>query len=76
LQTFSTFHLCNLWSDDLKAHILQAKFPHIWTKKNHPKVHILCMGLSLKAVMAISCVPDTHFPSIKQNLIQMHCSFK
>jgi hypothetical protein len=29
LQTFSTFHLCNLWSDDLKAHILQAKFPHI-----------------------------------------------
>jgi hypothetical protein len=76
LQTFSTFSFVWLGEGWPHAHILQGKFPHIWTKKTHSEVHVLCMEMSLKAVLDISCVPDAHFPSRKQILKQMHCSLK
>jgi len=51
LQNFSTFSSVWLWEGWPHAHILQGTFQHIWTKKNHSKVHVLCMRMTLKAVL-------------------------
>lgn len=45
-------------------------------QEHHWKVCVLLMVLSLKAVFCISRVSDSVFPSLKQNLTQMCCSFK
>jgi hypothetical protein len=52
-----------------------ASFKGIFRTSEVRKTIQKCFGLSLKAVLDISGVPDAHFPSMKQNLIQMHCSF-
>ena len=63
--------LCNnLSGDSLNIHSLQLKLN--W--ENHPEVCVHAMALSLKAAFE-QLIPDSVFPSLKQSLTQMHCTF-
>jgi hypothetical protein len=50
-------------------------FPMFQSRK---PLRSLCypMPMPLKAVLSILCVSNAVFPSLKQNLMQVHCSFK
>jgi hypothetical protein len=76
LQTFSMFHLCNLWSIDLNAHNLRLKFSHIRIKKSLQMSVFSPWYCHLKAVLSIPCISDEIFLILRQNLTQMHFSFK
>jgi hypothetical protein len=65
-----------MWRDDLNAHSLQLKFPKFKPRESHSKVCVLPMALSPKAVLSISCISNAVFPILKQELMQMLCSFK
>jgi len=74
---FLHIFICVTWGGMTScSHPSKEVSAHLNQKKKNSKVHVLCMRMSLKTVLDISCVPDSHFPSMKQILIQMHCSFK
>jgi hypothetical protein len=50
-------------------------FPHVLIEKT-TQTCVIPMTLPMKAVMSISCVSDAVFLKLRQNLMQMHCSFK
>jgi hypothetical protein len=63
LQTFSNFHIHNLWRDNVNAHV-----PTTLWRENHSKVCIIPTALSPKAVWAFQALLMQFSLSLEQNV--------